>query len=90
MEWLNKYWIGIVVGMLITALFGYIYMEQMNLITYVFEYGFCDLVPRIITVALFPNMALLFLLYQLELWKTAKGVGLSMAPYLMAAIYFFV
>ncbi len=88
MKWMNQYWIGFVVGLITTLAFGYIYMEQMNLIDTVVVHKLYGLLPKIATVALFPNMALLFILYQLDWWKTAKGVIISMIPVLITIAYF--
>ena len=85
LKYFDKYWIGIVLGLVVTALFGYFYMQQMGLLASVFLYGFRAVVPKLIIVALFPNLALLFVFYQLSCWKIAKGIVFSMIPYLALA-----
>ena len=68
---------------------GYIYIERFNL-WYTFEAFDMDLMggilSRILQVGIFPNLALLFVFYTMELWKLAKGVLLAALPYLIMSI----
>lgn len=68
---------------------GYIYIERFNL-WYTFEAFNMDLMGgilgRIVQVGIFPNLALLFVFYTMELWKLAKGVLIAALPYLIASI----
>ncbi|MBR2451106.1 MAG: hypothetical protein IKB40_06415 [Paludibacteraceae bacterium] len=45
-------------------------------------------VSKILQVGIFPNLALLFVFYTLEMWRLAKGVLLAALPYLIASIVF--
>jgi hypothetical protein len=71
------------------ALVGYIYIERFNL-WYTFQAFDLDLVggilSKVLQVGIFPNLALLFVFYTLEMWRLAKGVLLSALPYLIASI----
>jgi hypothetical protein len=71
------------------ALVGYIYIERFNL-WYTFEVFDMDAIgnvlSKILQVGIFPNLALLFVFYTLEMWRIAKGVLLAALPYLMASI----
>ena len=40
----------------------------------------------IVQVGIFPNLALLFVFYTMELWKLAKGILIAALPYLIASI----
>lgn len=68
---------------------GYIYIERFNL-WYTFEAFNMDLMGgilgRIVQVGIFPNLALLFVFYTMELWKLAKGILIAALPYLIASI----
>lgn len=70
------------------ALVGYIYIERFNL-WYTFETFDWDLMggilSKILQVGIFPNLALLFVFYTLELWRAAKGILLATVPYLLAS-----
>ena len=70
------------------ALVGYIYIERFNL-WYTFETFDWDLMggilSKILQVGIFPNLALLFVFYTLELWRAAKGILLATIPYLLAS-----
>ena len=71
------------------ALVGYIYIERFNL-WYTVEVFDMDAIgnvlSKILQVGIFPNLALLFVFYTLEMWRIAKGVLLAALPYLMASI----
>ena len=87
----DKYWIGILLGLALPALVGYVYIERFNL-WYTFQAFNMDLmggiVSKILQVGIFPNLALLFVFYTLEMWRLAKGVLLAALPYLIASIIF--
>ncbi len=88
MERFDKYWIGIVIGLVFPALFGYIYIDQMNLWyalqTFQFQTG--AVLNKLLLVSVFPDMALLFLFYLTDTWKLSKGVLLGAMPYVLASI----
>ena len=71
------------------ALIGYVYVERFNL-WYTFEAFDIDLMGnilgKILQVGIFPNLALLFVFYTLEVWRLAKGVLMGALPYLIASI----
>lgn len=70
---------------------GYIYIDRFNL-WYTFKAFDLDLMggvlSKILQVGIFPNLALLFVFYTLEMWRLAKGVLLAALPYLIASIVF--
>ena len=76
-------------GLIIPVVIGYIYIERFNL-WYTFEAFNMDLMGgilgRIVQVGIFPNLALLFVFYTMELWKLAKGILIAALPYLIASI----
>ena len=43
---------------------------------------------KIMQVGIFPNLALLFVFYTMEVWKLTKGVLIGALPYLIASIAF--
>ena len=76
-------------GLALPAVVGYAYVERFNL-WYTFETFDMDLMggilSRILQVGIFPNLALLFVFYTMEMWKLAKGVLLAALPYLIMSI----
>jgi hypothetical protein len=46
------------------------------------------MLSKLFLIAVFPDMALLFLFYATDTWKLAKGVLLGALPFLIAAILF--
>lgn len=85
MERFNKYWIGIVVGLILPAIFGALYIERMGIWTVIFKPEFKHMLCNVLLLAPFPNMALVFLFYKTDTWKLAKGVVLGIVPYLLAS-----
>ena len=85
---LDKYWIGILLGLALPSLVGWVYIERFNL-WYTFENFDWDLMRpilgRICQVGIFPNMAMIFVLYTLETWRLAKGVLIGALPYIVAS-----
>ena len=86
---LDKYWIGILLGLAPPALVGWVYIERFNL-WYTFQTFDWELMRpilgKICQVGVFPNMALLFVFYTIEWWKLSKGVLLAAIPYLIVSI----
>lgn len=89
MERFDRYWIGIVIGLLLPAVFGYLYIDQMNLWyalkTFQFQAG--SVLNKLLFVSVFPDLALLFLFYLTDTWKLSKGVLLGAMPYILTSIF---
>lgn len=84
----DKYWIGICLGLLFPAVFLYIYISQMHLQhpleTLIYNSGV--LLGTVLPFTILPDMALLFVFYQLDYWKIAKGTVIGMIPYILISI----
>ncbi|MBQ7210117.1 MAG: hypothetical protein IJS05_04400 [Paludibacteraceae bacterium] len=86
-EIFDKYWIGILLGILLPAAVGYVYIEQNHLWWLMENFGNREaILTRVCIISVFPNMALLFLFYTTETWKLARGVIIGALPYVLAAI----
>lgn len=85
----DKYWIGILLGLLAPALFCYAYIETFHLwgVLRAFNMSAGSVLSKMLIVSVFPNMALLFLFYQTDTWRLAKGVLIGAFPYMLAAIW---
>ena len=74
---------------MLPALVGYVYIDRFNL-WYTIQAFDLDLMggilSKILQVGIFPNLALLFVFYTLEMWRLAQGVLLAALPYLIASI----
>lgn len=90
MERLDKYWLGILIGLIAPALFGWAYVDKFHLYEALraFQFQAGPITSKLFIVAVFPDMALLFLFYAMDTWKLAKGVLLGALPYVLAAIWF--
>lgn len=89
MERFDKYSIGIVVGLLLPAIFGLTYIEVMNLWyplqSLQFQAG--GVLSKLLLVSVFPNLALIFVFYTLDTWRLSKGMLIGALPYVIASIY---
>ena len=89
---LDKYWIGILLGLIMPALVAYIYIDRNNLL-YMFDLLGLDFknnvfLGQVMILSVFPNLAFIFVCYTLELWRAAKGLLIAAIPYLMVSIWF--
>ena len=88
MDRFDRYWIGILAGILIPGLFGLTYIEVMNLWyplkTLQFEAG--GVMSKLLLVSVFPDLALIFVFYTTDTWRLAKGLLAGAMPYILAAL----
>lgn len=90
MDRFDRYWIGIVAGLLIPAVFGLTYIEVMNLWyplqTFQLQAG--SVLGKLLLTSIFPDMALIFVFYTTDTWRLSKGILIGAMPYILAIIYF--
>ena len=88
MQRFDKYWIGIVLGLIMPALFIVVYVDHFNL-WYTFQtfgWQLSQTFSKLLQVSVFPNLALVFVFYTTDTWKLSKGVLIGAMPYIIAAI----
>lgn len=88
MDRFDRYWIGVLVGLILPALFGLTYIEVMNLWyplqTLQFQAG--GVLSKLLMVSVFPDLALIFVFYTTDTWRLSKGVLIGAMPYVLAAL----
>lgn len=86
----DKYWIGIALGLIMPALFCYAYLETYHLwgVLSAFGQGSHSILQKLFLLSVFPNVAFIFVFYELDLWRIAKGLLVGAMPYLIASCYF--
>ena len=88
MDRFDRYWIGIVAGILIPGIFGLTYIDVMNLWyplqTLQFHAG--GVLSKLLLVSVFPDLALIFVFYTTDTWRLSRGVLVGALPYILAAI----
>jgi len=89
MDYFDRYWIGILIGLILPAAFGLTYIHVMNLWyplqTLQFDAG--GILSKLLMVSVFPDMALLFVFYTTDTWRLAKGVMIGAFPYIFATLW---
>ena len=88
MDRFDRYWIGILVGLLLPAVFMVIYVDVMNLwfVLDIFRLRASTVLSKLLMVSVFPDMALIFLFYTTDTWRLSKGVVIGMMPYVLASL----
>ncbi|MBR4521399.1 MAG: hypothetical protein IKO63_08290 [Paludibacteraceae bacterium] len=85
----DSFWLGLAIGILLPALFCLAYAHTIGL-QHLWQEGMYDMlkpvIGRMLLLGTFANMAVMFLLYELNVWKLAKGVLVGIIPYMAAAI----
>ena len=89
MDRFDRYWIGIIIGFLLPAVFGLTYIDVMNLWyplqTFQFEAG--GVLSKLLFVSVFPDLALIFVFYITDTWRLSKGVLIGAMPYILATLW---
>ena len=88
MDRFERYWIGILVGLILPAVFMVIYVDVMNLwfVLDIFRLRASTVLSKLLMVSVFPDMALIFLFYTTDTWRLSKGVVIGMMPYVLASL----
>ena len=88
MDRFDRYWIGILIGLLLPAIFALVYIDVMNLWyplqTLQFQAG--GVLSKLLFVSVFPDLALIFVFYTTDTWRLAKGVLCGAMPYILASL----
>lgn len=80
---------GLVIGLILPALFCLAYSYTISLNHFWSKEMFDMLKPvlgRMALLGTFANMAFVFVLYELNLWRMAKGMIVAVVPYMAAGI----
>lgn len=87
---IDKYWLGILFGLLLPTTFGLLYIDQMNLwyALQTFQFQMGAVLNKLLLVSIFPDLAFIFVFYQLNTWRFAKGILIGAMPYVLATIWF--
>lgn len=88
LDHIDRYWIGILIGLALPALFGYAYVQTFHLwgALRAFDFQAGSMLSKMLLVSVFPDMAFLFVFYELDTWRLSKGVLIGSFPYILAAI----
>lgn len=88
MDRFDRYWIGILIGLILPAAFGLTYIEVMNLWyplkTLQFDVG--GVLNKLLMVSVFPDLALIFVFYTTDTWRLSRGVLAGAMPYILASL----
>ena len=88
----NHFWLGFLLGLLIPALFIWVYMHQFSPFGSDVFKTLIDLYPsvllgKLLLLSAFPNLALMFVFYKTDSFKLAIGVLSGGMPYLISSFF---
>ena len=88
MDRFDRYWIGILVGLILPAAFALVYVDVMNLwfAFETFQLRASRVLSKLLMVSVFPDLALIFVFYTTDTWRLSKGVLIGAMPYILAAL----
>lgn len=88
MDRFDRYWIGILIGLILPAAFGLTYIDVMNLWyplqTLQFDVG--GVLNKLLMVSVFPDLALVFVFYTTDTWRLSRGVLAGAMPYILSSL----
>jgi len=89
MQRFDRYWIGILLGVLMPALFVLIYLNHYNL-WFLLDLGKAAFptYSKMCLLSVFPDMAFVFVFYSLNTWNISKGILIGSFPFMLASIAF--
>ena len=89
MDRFDRHWIGVLIGLLLPAIFGLAYIDAMGLWYPLKELQFDagTILSKLLMVSVFPDLALLFVFYTTDTWRLAKGVLVGAMPYVIATVF---
>lgn len=88
MDRFDRYWIGLLIGLILPGAFGLTYIEVMNLwyALHTFQFDAGGVLSKLLLVSVFPDLALIFVFYTTDTWRLSKGVLAGAMPYVLAAL----
>lgn len=88
MDRFDRYWIGILIGLIVPAIFALIYIDVMNLwfALQMLQFKAGRVLSKLLMVSVFPDLALIFVFYTTDTWRLSKGVLVGAMPYLLASL----
>lgn len=92
---LDNIWLGLVVGLIIPVAFAYFFVmstfgDMVHNENFWIFLTSKDMMIKMVCVALFPNMGLVFLLNSVGMWNACRGILISIVPYLLVIVFFYI
>ncbi len=85
----DNFWLGVLIGLLLPSLFCIAYSYTIHL-RELWQPDMIEIlkpvIGRMLLLSVFANMAAMFILYEFNLWRLAKGVFIAILPYMAAGI----
>lgn len=88
MDRFDRYWIGILIGLILPIVFMLVYVDVMNLwyALQTFQLRASRVWSKLFMLSIFPDLALIFVFYTTDTWRLAKGVLIGALPYMLASL----
>lgn len=92
-KFLDNPFFGLFIGLLVPLVFGLLFLDSLHIsLRFVEILSFLhtpSLIVKFISVALFPDMGLVYIFYSLDAWRSCRGIFSAIGIYTMAAIVVF-
>ncbi len=94
MEKLNKFWLGLIVGLIVPVLFTYAFIGvayKGDLLPWQLMKKLYEVkgLSTLMAVSALPNLLVFYLTLHKEYWKAGKGILLAVMLYGMVVFYFY-
>lgn len=88
LERFDKYWIGIVIGLISPIIFIWAYIDRYNLWYYLetMQFQQYGILNKLLLCSIFPDMGLIFVFYMTNTWNLSKGILIGMFPFMLASV----
>ena len=88
MDRFDRYWIGVLIGLILPLVFMVVYIDEMNLwfVLNTFQLRASRVLSKLLMLSAFPDLALIFVFYTTDTWRLSKGVLIGAMPYLLTAL----
>lgn len=88
MDRFDRYWIGVLIGLILPLVFMVVYIDVMNLwlVLNTFQLRASRVLSKLLMLSAFPDLALIFVFYTTDTWRLSKGVLIGAMPYLLTAL----
>jgi hypothetical protein len=95
MKWTNKFWIGLLISIILPLIFGWLYFcnayrgdQDTWMALQATARSGLPLFGKLVLLSIFPNLGLFFLFYKAEYWQACRGTIVATALYFIVSFIY--